>query len=65
MTLIFCICLLGVIGNKQHHKKQESKLAYKATYYADKFEGRQTATGDIFTNEGLTVATSNKKFYKN
>lgn len=37
---------------------------YKATYYADKFNGRRTASGHIFSNGGLSVATSDAFFFK-
>lgn len=29
-----------------------------ASYYADKFNGRKTATGEIFSNQGMTCASN-------
>lgn len=30
-----------------------------ASYYADKFNGRKTANGEIFSNQGMTCASNN------
>jgi rare lipoprotein A len=35
---------------------QESMQKGKASYYASKFEGRRTASGDIFRQDSLTAA---------
>lgn len=30
-----------------------------ASYYADKFNGRKTASGEVFSNQGMTCASNN------
>lgn len=45
------------------HKSEINKKKYIATYYADKFNNRKTATGDKFHNDSLSVATSDNKFF--
>ena len=43
-----------------HHKSIHKK--YVATYYAQKFDGRKTILGNTFSNNGFTVATTEKKY---
>jgi len=38
------------------------KIEGRATYYADKFEGRKTANGEIFNNSDFTAAHRTLKF---
>lgn len=35
--------------------------ATTASYYADKFDGRKTANGEIFSNQGMTCASNQYK----
>jgi rare lipoprotein A len=61
LTLIFCFFLAAVAGFGQSPPNPRSakpaKIQYgTASYYADKFEGRQTATGEIFTQQKMTAA---------
>ncbi|MBK3515924.1 septal ring lytic transglycosylase RlpA family protein [Carboxylicivirga marina] len=52
MRLLLIILL--VITSKLY--AQEFEQIGKASYYADKFEGRRTANGDTFSNSCLTAA---------
>lgn len=60
-VLIFLVVLLSVAGCAKPHVKQFSgKKGYtqtgKASYYAMKYNGRKTASGDRFNNWGYTAA---------
>ncbi len=49
--------LLKANDNSQKEKLSRSKTLYGiASFYADKFEGRKTATGAIYTHNKLTAA---------
>ena len=37
---------------------QVSAHSTTASYYADKFNGRKTASGEIFSNDGMTCASN-------
>lgn len=42
---------------KQSEQKEKSKILYgQASYYSDKFNGRKTASGEIFSQKKLTAA---------
>jgi rare lipoprotein A len=42
---------------KQSEQKVKSKILYgQASYYSDKFNGRKTASGEIFSQKKLTAA---------
>lgn len=61
LTLIFCFVLAAAAGFGQSasgpRSAKPAKIQYgTASYYADKFEGRQTATGEIFTQQKMTAA---------
>ena len=51
MRLITSSLLIGTLFAGQAH-------ATHASYYADKFNGRKTATGETFTNQGMTCASN-------
>lgn len=51
MRLITSSLLIGTLFASQAH-------ATHASYYADKFNGRKTATGETFTNQGMTCASN-------
>lgn len=54
------ILLVGFfIGQKV--KVLSQNLEGKATYYAQKFQGRKTATGEIFSHKKLTAASNHFK----
>lgn len=42
--------------------KTENQQVGRASYYANKFEGRRTSSGEIFKQERLTGAHKNIKF---
>jgi rare lipoprotein A len=43
------------------HLKAQKHIKGIATYYAEKFQGRRTATGEIFKQSKLTAASNNFK----
>ncbi len=48
------LCLIFAINLPLSAQKSVQKG--KASYYADKFNGRKTASGEIFSNDSLTAA---------
>ena len=51
------VCLISQEPVKDDGFRQVKKVLYGlASYYADKFHGRQTATGDIFSQGKVTAA---------
>lgn len=54
----FCgITLFGQKSAKNYRNIKPAKVQYgTASYYADKFEGRKTANGEIFRQEKMTAA---------
>lgn len=65
LYLLTVILLFGALGlNAQALKKPAKSKADKkgvASYYHDKFEGRKTATGDVFENDRFTAASNKLK----
>ena len=57
VSLVFCLSLL-LFSCSSSKKTTETLLKSKAqvSYYADKFNGRKTASGEIFSNKKLTAA---------
>ena len=55
--VIFVFVAWSYVPEHVHHRKHVI-----ATYYAAKFNGRKTALGDTFSNNGYTVATTEKKY---
>lgn len=56
---IICLLTLGLLAacakpmyRNRHHARGE------ASYYANSYNGRKTATGDIFSNNGYTAASN-------
>ena len=45
-----------------HAQKEQKKLNGTASFYANKFNGRPTATGEVFTQANLTAASNFFKF---
>lgn len=66
LIIVALITSLAMSPDMHDHKNDmhQPKQFYVATYYADKFNGRKTSTGDVFHNDSLSVATSESKFYK-
>jgi rare lipoprotein A len=58
MVLSITLCLFSVTA--QTDSVKESKTG-KASYYASHFEGRRTATGEIFKQTNLTAASNRYK----
>ncbi|MGI9191797.1 MAG: septal ring lytic transglycosylase RlpA family protein [Chitinophagaceae bacterium] len=49
--------LLGFISLSKPMRAQPARTG-TASYYHPKFEGRKTATGEVFSNKGLTAASN-------
>jgi rare lipoprotein A len=62
LTITFFYCSNSIAQKKTsiHHKKSKSakiNIRYGvASFYADKFNGRKTASGQIFSQDKLTCA---------
>jgi len=52
MLMLFLMCLLNLACGRESGKVEEGK----ASYYGKKFEGRKTASGEMFNNKKLTAA---------
>ena len=63
MKKLFAFVLLfPMLGMAQQGNVEIGKtLKGKATYYANMFQGRRTATGEIFLHSNLTAASNNFK----
>lgn len=56
LVIIMMISTLGVYSFKNDtNDNDEVKTSY-ASYYHDKFNGRRTASGEVFNNDKLTAA---------
>lgn len=57
--LFFCITIIGQ-GKSVHPKyrvpKIDSVQIGMASFYADKFEGKKTSSGEVFSQKGMTCA---------
>jgi rare lipoprotein A len=55
--VLACAMLLAGYAALRPHEAQASPLVHEqASYYADMFHGRQTASGELFDMNGLTAA---------
>lgn len=52
LLIVMLVCVFSLSFGVESGNKELGK----ASYYAEFFEGRQTANGEIFTNSGLTAA---------
>lgn len=52
MLIVMLVCVFSLSFGVESSNKELGK----ASYYAEFFEGRQTANGEIFTNSELTAA---------
>jgi len=53
-VLIF-LCSLQAYAHRYKHKHKARGIA---SYYSNKYDGRKTATGDVFSNNGYTAASN-------
>ncbi|MDO5614716.1 MAG: septal ring lytic transglycosylase RlpA family protein [Cruoricaptor ignavus] len=62
LVIIMMISTLGIYSFKNDtNDNDEVKTSY-ASYYHDKFNGRKTASGQVFSNSKLTAAHRTLKF---
>ena len=64
LLLFTTIFILSVIGVKAQDKSKNILTNIKngiASFYHDKFEGRQTANGEVFDNDKFTAASNTLK----
>lgn len=62
LVIIMIISTLGLYSFKYNaNDNDEVKTSY-ASYYHDKFNGKITASGEVFSNEKLTAAHRTLKF---
>ncbi|MFN3019487.1 septal ring lytic transglycosylase RlpA family protein [Chryseobacterium sp. TY3] len=55
LVIIMMISTLGIFSFTYKSDATDAKTSF-ASYYHDKFEGRKTASGEIFDNDELTAA---------
>ncbi len=60
LLIIMMISTLGLFNFKPN--TDDAKKTSFASFYHDKFNGRKTASGDIFSNEKLTAANRTLPF---
>jgi len=53
--LLFCQCLAATAQGEES-KGQKAIVRGNASYYADKFHGRRTASGELYDKDGMTCA---------
>jgi rare lipoprotein A len=58
--LILSLVVLCIFTNPSFGQ-QGKILVGTASFYAEKFDGRKTATGEVFSNKGLTCACNHLK----
>lgn len=56
LVIIMMISTLGLYSFKNNTKDNEEVKTSYASYYHDKFNGRKTASGEVFHNTKLTAA---------
>ncbi len=59
LLLIFTLSFFAATGMKAQQKQADKKGI--ASFYHDKFEGRTTATGEVFDNDKFTAASNRLK----
>lgn len=59
VTAVFV--MTGLSMNAQDKNKNNASNKGVASFYHDKFEGRRTATGEVFDNDKFTAASNNLK----
>ena len=56
-VLIFCLFILVPLVSLSQDRDSDGHMVQgKASYYAKKFQGRKTASGELFNNKDLTAA---------
>lgn len=58
MKVLAFLLVLLVIVPAQAKYKNKRRAHGTASYYGNKFEGRKTASGEVFTNNGFTAASN-------
>ncbi|MCJ8497143.1 septal ring lytic transglycosylase RlpA family protein [Chryseobacterium salipaludis] len=61
LVIIMMISSLGLSSFKNSNNEEGKRTSF-ASYYHDKFNGRRTASGDIFDNSKLTAANRSLPF---
>ncbi len=56
MIILFSVVLLASCSSKKNVSGKIYKKKAQVSYYADKFNGRKTASGERFSNRKLTAA---------
>lgn len=54
--MLFVLLLVGCASTQRAGEQGLPETEGTASYYADKFEGRPTANGEIYTHDALTAA---------
>jgi len=59
-SIRYCVLFVFLVSslNAAARYKHNHKARGIASYYSNKFEGRKTATGDVFHNSGFTAASN-------
>lgn len=61
LVMMFVAYNTSTFSQKKYSYTHNSYKEGVASYYNNKFNGRKTATGDIFTNNGYTAASNHFK----
>ncbi len=55
-TVLLILCCTGLHAQPGQNKKVKKVFYGQASYYAQKFQGRKTANGEIFSHQKMTAA---------
>ena len=61
-VLIFSLLSIAIITSEQSFGQVDSVTTGVASYYANKFEGRKTSSGELFRQDSLTAAHKSLPF---
>lgn len=56
--IAFIVCLAIMAGCSRPMYRNKHHARGQASYYSDKYNGRKTATGEVFSNSGYTAASN-------
>ena len=56
VSLLFVCAIISAVVTAQGSKKAPKVIYGTASFYADKFNGRKTASGEIFNQQKMTAA---------
>lgn len=62
VTLVMCVATWDSVAQNFSSEDTVTEYSVTATYYADKFVGRKTSSGEIFTQDKYTAAHHTIKF---